>query len=63
MTLFIFKCLLLALAASLVVVAVDIVSRGPERREIRRWRREVRRGIFVSKGLPVIRAMPRRKPK
>lgn len=50
---------MLVAAVVLLAVAVDLATRGPERRAAKRLRKLFRAG--VAPGIPVIRAMPRRK--
>jgi hypothetical protein len=54
-----------ALAALLtLILAVDLATRGPDRRAAKRLRRQYRDGrMTVRPSLKVIRAMPRRKEK
>ena len=47
---------MLVAAVVLLAVAVDLATRGPERRAAKRLRK-----MFVQAGVPTIRAMPRRK--
>ena len=49
----------LIICAVLLLLAVDLATRGPERRAAKRLRKLFRADL--SPGLPVIRAMPRRK--
>jgi hypothetical protein len=55
---------MLVLAIILLAAAVDLATRGPDRRAARRLRKKFRdKRLTVSPTLPVIRAMPRRKEK
>jgi hypothetical protein len=55
---------MLVLAIILLAVAVDLATRGPDRRAANRLRKKFRdKRLTVSPSLPVIRAMPRRKEK
>ena len=50
----------IVLVASLLVVAVDLATRGPERRETERRRKAARSGIEVPARLPRLRVVLRR---
>jgi hypothetical protein len=55
---------MLVLAVILLAVAVDLATRGPDRRAAKRLRKKFRdKRLTVSPSIPVIRAMPRRKEK
>jgi hypothetical protein len=55
---------MLVLAIVLIAVAIDLVTRGPDRRAANRLRKKYRdKRLYVSPTIPVIRAMPRRKRK
>jgi hypothetical protein len=55
---------MLVLAIVLIAVAIDLVTRGPDRRAANRLRKKYRdKRLHVSPSIPVIRAMPRRKRK
>jgi hypothetical protein len=50
---------IIALGISLIVLAVDYATRGPDRRRIARLRKQVRR-VDVPAKLPRLRVVPKR---